>query len=149
MGRMSLRKSPVSRQTITMFLPVTCRMDELFSGVIARATVLRFSSSAYVIPTRGEMSFQLIVGPPPLNVSDGSSSGNAVLPGAVLPSLALTALQGAVAQAVAAGAGKLEVAAVVTEGSAGDTAGLAALRDLSADAPLHVVDPAGKLMGTV
>ncbi|WP_018349283.1 cytidine deaminase [Longispora albida] len=66
-----------------------------------------------------------------------------------LPSLSLSALQGAVAQAVSAGAAKFEAAVVVTEGSEVDQAGLAAVRDVSADAPLHVADPAGTLMGTV
>ncbi|MGY0233895.1 cytidine deaminase [Longispora urticae] len=65
-----------------------------------------------------------------------------------LPNLSLTALQGAVAQAVAAGASKLEAAAVVTEGSVVDGAGLAAVRDLSADAPLYVADPSGAVMGS-
>ncbi|WP_412540198.1 cytidine deaminase [Longispora sp. K20-0274] len=65
-----------------------------------------------------------------------------------LPSLSLSALQGAVAQAVAAGAVKIEAAAVVTEGSEIDAAGLAAVRDLSPAAPLYVADPTGALMGS-
>ena len=67
----------------------------------------------------------------------------------VLPSLAVTALQLAVASAVAAGATKLEAAAVVTEASALDGAGHAAVRDLAADAPVHVASPTGALLGTV
>ena len=66
-----------------------------------------------------------------------------------LPSLAITALQLAVASAVAAGATKLEAAAVVTEASELDGAGHAAVRDLSADAPIHVAAPDGALLGTV
>jgi hypothetical protein len=66
-----------------------------------------------------------------------------------LPSLTLTALQYAVASAVAAGASVLEAAAVVTEASTLDTAGAAAVRDLSADAPIHLVASDGTLLGTV
>jgi hypothetical protein len=67
----------------------------------------------------------------------------------VLPSLSVTALQLAVASAVAAGATKLEAAAVVTEASTLDGAGHAAVRDLAADAPVHVASPTGALLGTV
>jgi hypothetical protein len=67
----------------------------------------------------------------------------------VLPSLSVTALQLAVASAVAAGATKLEAAAVVTEASTLDGAGHAAVRDLAVDAPIHVAGPTGALLGTV
>ena len=67
----------------------------------------------------------------------------------VLPSLAVTALQLAVASAVAAGASRLEAAAVVTEASTLDGAGHAAVRDRSAVAPVHVAAPDGSLLGTV
>ena len=67
----------------------------------------------------------------------------------VLPSLSVTALQLAVAMAVAAGATKLEAAAVVTEASTLDGAGHAAVRDLSVEAPIHVSAPDGTLLGTV
>jgi hypothetical protein len=66
-----------------------------------------------------------------------------------LPSLSVTALQLAVASAVAAGAARLEAAAVVTEASTLDGAGHAAVRDLSAEAPIHVAAPDGTLLGTV
>ncbi|QGN47329.1 cytidine deaminase [Micromonospora sp. WMMD558] len=66
-----------------------------------------------------------------------------------LPSLALTALQLAVASAVAAGATRLEAAVVVTEASTLDGAGHAAVRDLAADAPIHVAAPDGSVLGTV
>ncbi|MFC3500792.1 cytidine deaminase [Micromonospora krabiensis] len=66
-----------------------------------------------------------------------------------LPSLALTALQLAVASAVAAGATRLEAAVVVTEASTLDGAGHAAVRDLAADAPIHVAAPDGTVLGTV
>ncbi len=66
-----------------------------------------------------------------------------------LPSLAVTALQLAVASAVAAGATKLEAAAVVTQASSLDGAGQAAVRDLAVDAPIHVAAPTGALLGTV
>lgn len=66
-----------------------------------------------------------------------------------LPSLTLTALQLAVASAVAAGAARLEGAAVVTEASTLDGAGHAAVRDLAAEAPIHLAAPDGTLLGTV
>jgi hypothetical protein len=66
-----------------------------------------------------------------------------------LPSLTVTALQLAVASAVAAGASRLEAAAVVTEASTLDGAGHAAVRDLSVDAPVHVAAPDGTVLGTV
>ncbi|MEW2431341.1 cytidine deaminase [Micromonospora sp. NPDC047644] len=66
-----------------------------------------------------------------------------------LPSLTLTALQLAVASAVAAGASRLEAAVVVTEASTLDGAGHAAVRDLAADAPVHVAAPDGTILGTV
>lgn len=60
-----------------------------------------------------------------------------------LPSLSLSALQLAVANAVAAGALTLEAAAVVTEASTVDDAGYAAVRDLSASAPVFAATPDG------
>ncbi|MDP9791566.1 hypothetical protein J2S43_000078 [Catenuloplanes nepalensis] len=66
-----------------------------------------------------------------------------------LPSLAVTALQLAVASAVSAGATLLEAAAVVTEASALDGSGHAAVRDLAADAPIFVAAPDGAVFGTV
>lgn len=66
-----------------------------------------------------------------------------------LPSLVITALQLAVASAAAAGASRLEAAAVVTEASTLDGAGHAAVRDLSVDAPIHVAAPDGTVLGTV
>lgn len=66
-----------------------------------------------------------------------------------LPSLSVTALQLAVASAVAAGATLLEAAAVVTEASELDSAGHAAVRDLSPTAPIHVAGSDGTLHGTV
>jgi hypothetical protein len=66
-----------------------------------------------------------------------------------LPSLALSALQMAVASAVSAGADVIEAAAVVTEASTLDAAGAAAVRDLSANAPIHLAAPDGSLLATV
>ncbi|WBB54536.1 cytidine deaminase [Verrucosispora sp. WMMD573] len=66
-----------------------------------------------------------------------------------LPSLTITALQLAVASAAAAGATRLEAAVVVTEASTLDGAGYAAVRDLAADAPVHVAGPDGTVLGTV
>ena len=66
-----------------------------------------------------------------------------------LPSLSLTALQAAVAAAVADGVSTLEAAAVVTEASTVDVGGYAAVRDLSASAPVHAATPDGKPFGTL
>lgn len=60
-----------------------------------------------------------------------------------LPSLALSALQAAVAAAVASGATGLEAAALVTEADGADAAGKAAVADLSPDAPVIVAGPDG------
>lgn len=60
-----------------------------------------------------------------------------------LPSLALSALQAAVAAAVASGATVLEAAAVVTETDGAD--GVDAVRDLGAAAPVFVAGPDGAL----
>ncbi|WP_436522671.1 cytidine deaminase [Actinoplanes sp. HUAS TT8] len=66
-----------------------------------------------------------------------------------LPSLTVTALQLAVGLAAASGATKIEAAAVVTEAAVLDGAGHAAVRDLAADAAIHVAGPSGTLVGTV
>lgn len=66
-----------------------------------------------------------------------------------LPSLTITALQLSVASAVAAGASKVEAAAVVTEASTLDGAGRAAVRDVGVEAPIHVANPAGQVLATV
>lgn len=66
-----------------------------------------------------------------------------------LPSLAMTALQLAVASAAAAGATRLEAAAVVTEASTLDGAGRAAVRDLGPDVPIHLAAPNGAVLGSV
>jgi hypothetical protein len=62
-----------------------------------------------------------------------------------LPSLALSALQAAVAAAVGSGATGLEAAALVTGSDGADPAGRAAVADLTGDAPVHVADPSGTL----
>jgi hypothetical protein len=69
--------------------------------------------------------------------------------GVALPSMTLSALQVAVANAVSAGAARLEAAAVVTEASTVDDPGLAAVRDLAATAPVHLAAPDGALVGTI
>jgi hypothetical protein len=72
--------------------------------------------------------------------SDGRTYAAATV---VLPSLALTALQAAVAAAVSSGVRTLEAAAVVTESGAVDADSLAAVADLSPDAPVYQADPSG------
>ncbi|GAA2995282.1 cytidine deaminase [Actinokineospora diospyrosa] len=63
-----------------------------------------------------------------------------------LPSLRLTALQAAVAAAVSSGAEGLEAAAVVTDAGEVDAASLAAVRDLTADAPVLRADASGTVV---
>ncbi len=60
-----------------------------------------------------------------------------------LPSLRLTAVQAAVAAAVASGAEGLEAAAVVTDAGELDAESRAAIRDLGAGATVLVADAAG------
>jgi hypothetical protein len=66
-----------------------------------------------------------------------------------LPSLSLSALQAAVAAAVAAGAKSLEAAAVVTDSSTVDEGGYAAVRDLAPAAPVHLATVDGQPRVTV
>ncbi|MDQ3763081.1 MAG: cytidine deaminase [Actinomycetota bacterium] len=66
-----------------------------------------------------------------------------------LPSLALTALQAAVAAAVASGATSLEAAAVVSASGAVDAASLAAVRDLGPATPVLLVDQRGDISGVL
>ncbi len=65
-----------------------------------------------------------------------------------LPSLTLTALQYAVAAAVNGGNDTIEAAAVVSEASTLDSAGLAAVRDVSPHAPVRLATPTGTVLGT-
>jgi cytidine deaminase len=64
-----------------------------------------------------------------------------------LPSLSLSALQVAVATAVASGAEGLEAAALVTEQDAADGAGRAAVADLAPHAPVIVAGTDGTPKG--
>jgi cytidine deaminase len=66
-----------------------------------------------------------------------------------LPSLSLTALQLAVASAVASGATKLEAAAVVTEASTLDELGRTAVRDVSPAAPIHLAGTDNTVLATI
>ncbi|WP_327404181.1 cytidine deaminase [Streptomyces sp. NBC_01288] len=67
-----------------------------------------------------------------------------------LESLKLSALQTAVAMAVASGAKSLEAAAVVTEAESVAAEDLAAVRDLGgAETPVHVASPDGVVRLTV
>jgi cytidine deaminase len=66
-----------------------------------------------------------------------------------LPSLTLSALQLAVANAATAGAKVLEAAAVVTEASTLDDDGLCAVRDLAATAPVYLAAPDGAVLEVV
>ncbi|MCU1690242.1 MAG: cytidine deaminase [Pseudonocardiales bacterium] len=62
-----------------------------------------------------------------------------------LASLSLTALQVAVAMAVASGAPGLEAAAVVTESDAVDAFGSAAVAELAPSAVVHLARPDGSI----
>ncbi len=65
-----------------------------------------------------------------------------------LPSLALSALQAAVAAAVSSGVRGLEAAAVVSDAEAVEAAGLAAVHDLTASVPVFLAGPDGVVRGT-
>ena len=66
-----------------------------------------------------------------------------------LPSLKLSALQAAVAAAVSSGVEGLEAAAIVSGADAVEQEGLAAVRDLTPSAPVHLAGPDGALRTTV
>lgn len=67
-----------------------------------------------------------------------------------LPSLALSALQVAVAMAASSGAAGLEAAVVLGEGASVAAEDLSAVRDLAGPGvPLHLVGPDGTLVSTV
>ena len=66
-----------------------------------------------------------------------------------LPSLKLSALQAAVAAAVSSGVEGLEAAAIVSASDAVEDDGLAAVRDLTPSAPVHLAAPDGSLRTTV
>jgi hypothetical protein len=63
-----------------------------------------------------------------------------------LTSLRLSALQVAVAMAVSSGAPRLEAAVVLGEEGT-DDAGVAAVREIAPDAPVHFADPSGEVKG--
>jgi hypothetical protein len=65
-----------------------------------------------------------------------------------LPSLALSALQAAVAAAVSSGVDGLEAAAIVSAADGVEQAGLAAVRDLTPSAPVFLAGPDGAVRGT-
>ena len=66
-----------------------------------------------------------------------------------LPSLKLSALQAAVAAAVSSGVEGLEAAAIVSGADAVEQEGLAAVRDLTPSAPVHLAGADGELRTTV
>ncbi|MFW3169372.1 cytidine deaminase [Geodermatophilus sp. CPCC 206100] len=66
-----------------------------------------------------------------------------------LPSLALSALQAAVAAAVSSGVEGLEAAAVVSAADAVEEPGLAAVRDLAPSAPVYLAGPDGAVRTSV
>jgi hypothetical protein len=66
-----------------------------------------------------------------------------------LPSLKLSALQAAVAAAVSSGVEGLEAAAIVSAADAVEQEGLAAVRDLTPAAPVHLAGPDGTLRSSV
>ncbi|MFC4503333.1 MULTISPECIES: cytidine deaminase [Streptomyces] len=79
------------------------------------------------------------------------SMGRTYVAGTVdLPSLRLSALQTAVAMAVASGAESLEAAAVVTSAESVGEVDLSAVRDLGGPGtPVHVAAPDGRVRVTV
>ncbi len=65
-----------------------------------------------------------------------------------LPSLSLSALQAAVASAVASGVSRLEAAAIVTTAESTDSAGVSAVRDLSGLATVYFAGTDGVVFST-
>jgi hypothetical protein len=123
--------------------------DQTFSGAAVPAadgSALSAEDAKLVTLARGSRARVGAVEGAAVRDQDGRTYAAASV---ALPSLAITALQLAVASAVAAGATKLEAAAVVTEASELDGAGHAAVRDLATGAPIHVAAPDGSLLGTV
>ncbi|RKR87706.1 hypothetical protein BDK92_1998 [Micromonospora pisi] len=116
------------------------------TGSAAAPTELSAEDTKLVVLARGARARVGAVEGAAVRDQDGRTYAAASV---ALPSLALTALQLAVASAAAAGATRLEAAAVVTEASTLDGAGHAAVRDLAADAPIHVAAPNGTVLGTV
>jgi hypothetical protein len=123
--------------------------DQTFSGAAVPAadgSALSAEDAKLVTLARGSRARVGAVEGAAVRDQDGRTYAAASV---ALPSLTVTALQLAVASAAASGATKLEAAAVVTEASELDGAGHAAVRDLAADAPIHVAAPDGSLLGTV
>lgn len=77
--------------------------------------------------------------------SDGRTYAAATV---ALPSLRLSALQAAVASAVASGVTQLEAAAVVSAAEVTDGDGVSAVRDLSQSATVFLAGTDGTLLGT-
>lgn len=65
-----------------------------------------------------------------------------------LPTLRLSALQAAVASAVASGVSSLEAAAIVSAAETSDSDGVAAVRDLSDSAAIYLAGADGVLLST-
>lgn len=65
-----------------------------------------------------------------------------------LPSLRLSALQVAVASAVASGVTTLAAAAIVTAAESSDSAGVSAVRDVSAAAMVYLAGPDGAVLSS-
>ncbi|MFK3983986.1 cytidine deaminase [Micromonospora sp. NPDC050397] len=116
------------------------------AGPIGSAAELSAEDTKLVVLARGARARIGAVEGAAVRDQDGRTYAAATV---ALPSLTVTALQLAVASAAAAGASRLEAAAVVTEASTLDGAGHAAVRDLSAEAPIHLAAPDGSLLGTV
>ena len=76
--------------------------------------------------------------------TDGRTYAGAAV---ALPSLRLSALQVAVAMAIASAAPGIE-AAVVFGGEPADPAGVAAVHDITAEAPVYFVNPQGQPVGS-
>ena len=121
-------------------------MPEPMGSAVPAADALGAEDAKLVTLARGARARAGAVEGAAVRDQDGRTYAAATV---ALPRLSMTALQLAVASAAAAGARSLEAAAVVTEASILDESGHAAVRDLSADAPIHVAAPDGTLIGTV
>ena len=121
------------------------------AGPGGRLTPRELLNSSPRTPSSSPSPVRPAAGPaPPEGAAVRDTDGRTYLAATVaLPSLQLSALQAAVAAAVSSGVEGLEAAAVVSAADAVEQDGLAAVRDLTPSAPVHLAGPDGALRTTV